>query len=262
MKYLASDLDGTLIHNNEISKQDIEAIKRFREAGNKFIVSTGRELKGIKSAFSQYSDLKYDYIVACNGAIIYDANDNIISKRTIGKDMADKVYKAFKDNNDVTFACGFGDGHYIVELKENHGIKEDIVNYTKHMTEEEYYSEDRQYEMLGFICRDQDSKLAEQIIPLINDVVGSEIEVFRNQYFIDMAALNCTKGEGVKSILEIEGATVNDVTTIGDSMNDISMLSITSNGFTFNNAEDAVKEVASHYVDSVSECINKIMGEF
>lgn len=258
MKYFASDLDGTLIHDNKISQLDIDAINEFRAKGNKFIVATGRELKGIKGTFSEYPDLKYDYIVACNGAIIYDENDNIIAKRTINKETAEKIYEAFKEHNDVTFACGFGDGHYIVGLKENMGIKQEILDYARHMSEEEFYLQQEEYEMLGFICRDENAKLAEEVIPLIKNVAGKDVEVFRNQYFIDMAALNCTKGEGIKSILNIEGASVEDVATIGDSMNDISMLCITPNGFTFNNAEEAVKEVASHCVDSVAEAIKKI----
>lgn len=257
MKYLASDLDGTLIHDNCISKEDIEAIKEFKSKGNKFIISTGRELKGIKSTFDQYPELEYDYIVACNGAMIYDSKDQLISKNTIDKATAEKIYEQFKESNDVTFACGFGDGHYIVGLKENHGLKEELFSYAKQMTEDEFYSEDRQYEMLGLICRDEDAKLAEQFVPLIKEVAPDKIEVFRNQYFIDIAALNCTKGEGIKSVLEIEKANLENLITIGDSMNDVSMLCITPNGFTFNNAEDAVKEVATHYVDSVAECIKK-----
>lgn len=260
MKYLASDLDGTLIHDNKISQKDIDAINKFREAGNKFIVATGRGLHGIKKAFEEHSDITYDYLVACNGSIIYDKDDNIISKKVISKETAEKLYKSFKDHNDATFACGFGDGHYIVGLKENMGIKDEVLEYAKQLTEEEFYANERECEMVGFICRDEDAKIAEQIVPLIEDVIKGEVEVFRNQFFIDIAPINCTKGEGIKSILEIEAASTEDVITIGDSLNDLSMLCITENGFTFNNAEDVVKEVASHCVDSVAECIEKVMN--
>ena len=48
MKILASDLDGTLIIDNKISKENIEAIHRLKESGGKFVVSTGRTLNGVK----------------------------------------------------------------------------------------------------------------------------------------------------------------------------------------------------------------------
>ena len=55
MKYLASDLDGTLFqHDKTIRKEDIEAIINFKEKGNKFIVSTGRGVEGIKEGFKNY----------------------------------------------------------------------------------------------------------------------------------------------------------------------------------------------------------------
>ena len=50
-KYLASDLDGTLLQEDHtIRKEDVQAILRFKEEGNKLIISTGR-LEGIKRAF-------------------------------------------------------------------------------------------------------------------------------------------------------------------------------------------------------------------
>ena len=51
MKYLASDLDGTLIHNGEISKEDIDAILKLKARGYKFIISTGRSIRSIEEVF-------------------------------------------------------------------------------------------------------------------------------------------------------------------------------------------------------------------
>ncbi|MGL5085102.1 MAG: HAD family hydrolase, partial [Clostridium sp.] len=58
MKYLASDLDGTLVHNGEISKADRDAIINLKAKGYKFIVSTGRSLRGIEEAFKNYPEIK------------------------------------------------------------------------------------------------------------------------------------------------------------------------------------------------------------
>ncbi|MBR7101750.1 MAG: HAD hydrolase family protein, partial [Clostridia bacterium] len=43
MKIIATDFDGTLSYNGKISEEDKAAIKRFRDAGNKFGVVTGRD---------------------------------------------------------------------------------------------------------------------------------------------------------------------------------------------------------------------------
>ena len=50
MKALASDFDGTLFFENEISdfrKDDLIAIKRFQKEGHLFGICTGRPLNGI-----------------------------------------------------------------------------------------------------------------------------------------------------------------------------------------------------------------------
>ena len=81
MKLLACDLDGTLVETekNFIRKDNIEAIKKLRKEGHKFIVSTGRDIKGIKSIFKDNKEIEFDYLVLCNGALILDNNFNFLS---------------------------------------------------------------------------------------------------------------------------------------------------------------------------------------
>ena len=43
MKIAASDYDGTLFRNEVIAKADVEGIRRWRAAGNKFGVVTSRD---------------------------------------------------------------------------------------------------------------------------------------------------------------------------------------------------------------------------
>ena len=55
---------------------------------------------------------------------------------------------------------------------------------------------------------------------------------------------------------------MDNVYTIGDSFNDVSMFNITKNSFSFPNVEEKLKEHVNFIVDSVSECIEKhILGE-
>ena len=59
MQLLVSDYDGTLnppggpfrIHNLQLN---IDAIHRFREEGNKFMISTGRTLPGIRQEIEKH----------------------------------------------------------------------------------------------------------------------------------------------------------------------------------------------------------------
>jgi phosphoglycolate phosphatase (TIGR01487 family) len=66
---LASDYDGTLAHHGTVSPKTIEALKRLRASGKKFVLVTGRELEELKGVFPEI-DL-CDLVVAENGALFY-----------------------------------------------------------------------------------------------------------------------------------------------------------------------------------------------
>ena len=82
MKFLASDLDGTLFRNNKVIDKDLKALKRLKELGNKVIVSTGRGLKGVQAILKEFP-FKYDYLVMCNGGLIVDKDNKIIHEKVI-----------------------------------------------------------------------------------------------------------------------------------------------------------------------------------
>ena len=103
MKLLASDLDGTLFKNNMISREDLHALKRFREEGNKVIVSTGRTKQGVDTIFKDYY-FDYDYLVLCNGGLILDNENKIIHKKSISnKIVIDIINKFFNYKSSMIY---------------------------------------------------------------------------------------------------------------------------------------------------------------
>ncbi len=53
---LASDLDKTLIFDNKISEENKDAIRRFKEAGGVFAISTGRPYNGVEKVIEELID--------------------------------------------------------------------------------------------------------------------------------------------------------------------------------------------------------------
>lgn len=72
MRYvaLASDYDGTLAHHGIVDASTLAAIRRLKDSGRKFVLVTGRELPELLSIFPDAG--LCDYIVAENGALLYD----------------------------------------------------------------------------------------------------------------------------------------------------------------------------------------------
>src|SRR5574344_1034320 len=86
MKLLVSDYDGTLKPDIKNLYLNIEAIKRFKEKGNTFMISTGRSFVSIKKEITKYN-IPYDFLSCNDGAILFDNNDNILYKNIIEKEL-------------------------------------------------------------------------------------------------------------------------------------------------------------------------------
>ncbi len=71
MRYiaLATDYDGTLAHHGSVRPETLAALRRFRSAGRKLILVTGRELDELLGVFPQIE--VFDRVVAENGGLLY-----------------------------------------------------------------------------------------------------------------------------------------------------------------------------------------------
>jgi hydroxymethylpyrimidine pyrophosphatase-like HAD family hydrolase len=77
MKILGSDFDGTF-NCNGITEAKLSAIEKWRSAGNKFGIVTGRNKNFLGVLLQQFPELKLDFFVSCNGGYITDADGRVI----------------------------------------------------------------------------------------------------------------------------------------------------------------------------------------
>jgi HAD superfamily hydrolase (TIGR01484 family) len=72
MRYLvlATDYDGTLADQGQVSQKILNELKALKASGRKLILVTGREMKDLVEVFPDYKVV--DYIVAENGALIHE----------------------------------------------------------------------------------------------------------------------------------------------------------------------------------------------
>ncbi len=69
VRALATDYDGTLAHNGAVSESTLAALQRWKQAGLRLILVTGRELNELISIFPQIA--LFDLAVMENGAVLY-----------------------------------------------------------------------------------------------------------------------------------------------------------------------------------------------
>lgn len=254
-KIFITDIDGTLIHYDERDGENIAAFKRLKENDNIAVACTGRSLEGVEMVEKEH-EIKFDYYIVLNGAMILDSEKNIVHRKEIRNKDVYNIINSIKSEF-LNISVNNGEKYYLVHgngenlIKEDDGFKLESLNLEEVLNQNilaiaiHYKKEDGKY-----------IELLEEICKMVNSQYGDFMVAYRNNHFIDIVPKGCSKGEGVKYIEELFKIDSKDIFAIGDSGNDISMLSGQENSFTFDYAEEEIKKHAKYVISSFSECID------
>lgn len=248
MKALASDFDRTLFFYDESGSyyrlEDVQAIKHFQSLGNLFGVCTGRSYKGIED-FNPHQ-IDYDFYILCSGAKILDKEGNLIYQKFIDKKIAQSIYEQYEA---VDTSIVYQGDMYVLNRTF------DLSPRVKLITSFNQVGEQFEAFSLHFKNNGEAGKEYTKMIDMFGDV----IDVYQNERHLDFAAKGCSKGKGIKRIIEFYGLAYEDMAAIGDSWNDIPMLKSVENSFTFNRSHQTVKNVAKYLVDGIDGCIEELI---
>ena len=89
---LATDYDGTLAHHDRVDAPTLDALERFKRAGRRLILVTGRELEELIGVFPRVD--VFDRVVAENGALLYRPSTR--EERTLGPRPPDAFIRAIE----------------------------------------------------------------------------------------------------------------------------------------------------------------------
>lgn len=255
-KILFSDMDGTIIENNQpISQKDIEAIHRLREAGYYFAFCTGRNLQEVEVVAHHF---EYDFMVLNNGAMVVDQNNQVVHNHLI----------ANEDGKDILNYCLKTYPHLVYSFYTG---KETIIYqdgktciYTEagfEPTDQYDFIKDYQAETDDFqiLCAFNPNGSIEEVKEIQNYLENQydDVRGTLNVIYLDITHANCTKGTGLQTICQ----DLKDVESycIGDSYNDISMFQVADHPYTFNRVENEVKQYTQKQVDYVYEVIEDML---
>ncbi len=255
-KYIFIDLDGTLTNSNrEISKKNIEQIKRLQNLNNEIIICSGRnrEYTVEKSKICNISK----YVISSNGAEIFDiASNQIIYENIIKNSTVIKIFNYCIRNN-IVCKLNSGNTRIISNLIEE-PIEKILKNYKINQIAIE----------TGYIL--DILKLRNYVENNFDDV--SILNYSKNVYdpsdksdraWLDIANKDVSKGNSIKILLNILNVNKENAIAIGDSDNDISMFENVGYGVAMKNASENLKKIANEITlsnndDGVAEFLKKI----
>ena len=252
IKHIFCDLDGTLYHGG-IDDQDVKAIKEIEDKGVKFHIATGR-------IFTQADNMTKDklkingYYICENGSYIHDKDHNIIFKGMIDDEIVKKVISRFDSD---TAHLYFKYSGKVVLLDGGEVFNQYSTDY---IIDPEFINRDSFNNEVGNIgVISDDIEELSRIELYLESEFGEILDIyFSSENTINIVPKGISKRKAIEHTCEILGVSMDEIATIGDSPNDISMLEGIKYSFAMSNARESVKISANYIANSVKEAIEKI----
>ena len=192
MKVLASDFDLTLyVDDLEIVKKNVMAIRYFMKNGNLFGIITGRNYSDIKVLLNQY-DIPYHYLICQDGAKLFDSMDYCFSTVSLSREDIVRIVPVLEEYH---FDYYLDDGY----------------NETTNM--------DDCVKVVGVIGNRREE--AQKVVDIL---IKEGFYAYLSMYYINILNSSVNKKNALEKLLVHADCYKEDLYVIGDSVNDLEML--------------------------------------
>ena len=192
MKVLASDFDLTLyVDDLEIVKKNVMAIRYFMKNGNLFGIITGRNYSDIKVLLNQY-DIPYHYLICQDGAKLFDSMDYCFSTVSLSREDIVRIVPVLEEYH---FDYYLDDGY----------------NETTNM--------DDCVKVVGVIGNRREE--AQKVVDIL---IKEGFYAYLSMYYINILDSSVNKKNALEKLLVHADCYKEDLYVIGDSVNDLEML--------------------------------------
>jgi Cof subfamily protein (haloacid dehalogenase superfamily) len=284
IRIIASDMDGTLLNSkHEISKENLEAIKKAQELGVHFAISTGRDINSVDPFLKHYG-LSCECILS-NGAEYRDEYGNILEKINIEKDIVAKALdmmqkvgmraQLFTDRGIYTPNTreeALKGAAYMVQSFQGVESFEEAVQIAKkqeHFTKLKYIDNLNEFlessvEIRKIFAFYNDRNVVKEMKIKLEEIEELAVSSsFRDN--IEITDRKAQKGLTLAKVAEKMGVSKDEVMVIGDSFNDYSMFTEFTESYAMGNAIGEIKDVARYVTDTndnagVAKAIYKALG--
>ena len=266
-KLAAIDLDSTTFDNqSRISPENIRAIEKAIERGVHVAVCTGRALGELPDEIRKLKGLRYG--ILSNGASVVDLLEN---KRLYANEMPyDKAIEIVKISEEFDCFCEI---YYRGQPYTNRSV---IGRFAHYHIEEKYFDVlEHSRAVVGNVRTfyEKEHNPAEKLNLFFADlgerrrfvdrlsVFSDTIEVTSSMKSnIEINAAGANKGSGLVHLCGTLGIPVGETLALGDSDNDMTMLSVSGLPIAVANAVDALKRIAAEI--TVSNCESAVAAVF
>ncbi len=245
-KIIFFDIDGTILSNRnyKISESTIEAIRQAKANGHLTFINTGRTFSEIDDMIKEVG---FDgYVCGCGTYISYDSS--VLLHSTIDSDICQRVIADFNkyDMNAVL------EGHSAIYFNKNikHPKLQRLQNMYHNLNFNVGFWDDSDIVFDKF-CIWFDSLDNIQDLQIKYDDLFEFI--YRGELFVEVVPKGYSKATGIQFLLSHLNISHENAYALGDSANDLSMLSYVKHSIGMGNSEELIKKTVSYLTKDVDE---------
>lgn len=259
IKLIVIDIDGTLLDSDGyLPEENKQAIQQANEADIKIVLCTGRPFQSTKH-FMEELDLfqEDDMVITNNGGLIQKSKKGeIIHEIRFNRDEILDIYKLAQK---LKMPVNFIDLDYIYEPSYPAGSKsiytggnvprENALKFVD--LDINNLAEDFE---VNQIIISRPSEELDAIIPKIPESYYEKYKIYKSLSFIlEFLPKDVDKGNSLDIIRKILDLEKDEVMSIGDQENDLSLIKKAGFGVAMGNAVEEVKQVADYITKSNDE---------
>lgn len=268
-KMLVLDLDGTLLNDEKnIPEVNVKAInKLYEDFGVIPVIATARPLEVAKFIARQGGEAFGKYIIATNGAILWEAESGETVSRSLSKEQITSLVEVCEANGleyeFMTTKCEVADSKYsyrrtIDPMYDNMGVP---FNYQSNMRE---YILGQADPIPLFAVNGTEEELQEAIKEL-QTIQGLQISdlcirttpekdpegKLKTLRYFDIMREGVTKASAIEMLAERLGIEKKEIIAIGDGGNDIEMLQVAGLKVAMKNADPLLLDIKDIFITAV-----------
>lgn len=260
IRLIVSDVDGTLVNNKKkITPGTMAAVTKAQAAGIRFAIASGRawgEMDEILTTLPMVEDF-----ICSNGALVvhyHEEKETTLFRESFSREQTRAILMALKDV-DVYIEAYSGSHIYGEEACVSHfsdyvsdtiaplimATRQMVPHMVDYVLEKQLPIEKVQI-FYGTEGKKQQAKRLVKELGMFTVIESSEGN-------LEFVLPQISKGRAVKALADSMGITAAQVMTIGDSNNDLSMLTYAGTSFAMASGEDTAKQAAKYITASNEE---------
>jgi Cof subfamily protein (haloacid dehalogenase superfamily) len=244
IKLLIADVDGTLVTQSKaLTARTCDAVARLRAAGVDFTITSGRPPRGMAMLVGPLGLTAP--VAAFNGGVYIKPDlKTVLVQRTIPAAVARRTVDFFlRAGLDAWVYRGTD---WFIRKAEAPRVAREIANvqFEPVVLEDIHAVLEGAVKIVGVT---EDRALMARVERELGAQLGSDAAAVRSHpAYLDVTHPDANKGMVVREAARLLGLSLDEVATIGDMPNDMSMLSIAGSGIAMANAGPDVQRVARH----------------